>query len=64
MRDHSTPRCLIPDPGQCFRKCDKLPDAANQEYTGDCCPTSDPIDATSGLELDTPCVIQYCEDYD
>ena len=64
MRDHTTPVCPIPGPGQSVQKHGNCWDAAAEECPGDCCATADPIDATSKPELDTPCVIQFCEDYD
>jgi hypothetical protein len=64
MRDHPTPICPSPGPGQCVQKRGNFCDAAADECIGDCCATSDPIDATAKPELDTPCVIQFCEDYD
>jgi hypothetical protein len=64
MIDDPTPICPSPGPGRCIRERGNSLDEEPEEGAGDCSETSDPIDATSKPDLETPCVIIFEEDYD
>ncbi|MFZ5449052.1 MAG: hypothetical protein ACOZFS_10505 [Thermodesulfobacteriota bacterium] len=64
MRHDIGPMCPIPGLGHCVRERCNFWDEEKEECTEDGFDFYDPVDATAKTELEGPCVIYFCEDYD
>jgi hypothetical protein len=64
MPDHTIPICPLPGLGPCVRERCNFWDEESQECTSDCFDTHNPMDTTSELDPDPPCVISFYEDND